>query len=270
MTPHDGAVGSHVQIVDYQRLAWAVHVLTDELHSQQISSLKIRSGEHLAAILTTAFLGLPPVELDWNGGPDIMFGCAANLDSSTSSESAPRGIAFEIKSLPGGFRKYEAAIDRSLRLGKEPEALTYGATVTSINDVLQGPGLVALTRASEQLDRKVGNRHSRNAFLIAHQFDYPIVEMLEMPLIAHLISRPRWELSLDTVWVLLAPSCLVVWSQKLERWTNLLWGSTEPNDPTPDPNSRLEVLQQIDLDFQARAGRDEPSPYVFEWSAPEK
>jgi hypothetical protein len=44
----------------HRTLRWAVDELVDKLAPEQLRKLNIRAGEHLAAILTTAFLGTAP------------------------------------------------------------------------------------------------------------------------------------------------------------------------------------------------------------------
>ncbi len=44
---------------------------------------------------------------------------------------------FEIKSLPGRFREFDAAIDRAQEAGTKPDGRVFKAVVTSVNTVLR-------------------------------------------------------------------------------------------------------------------------------------
>ena len=103
----------------HRTLFWAVDELVKMLAPEQLIKLDVRAGEHLAAILTTTFLRTAPAAVDTTGGVDLWF------DLSEGCEPRPADIlparatsaAFEIKSLPGGFRKFDGRIDQDKNRG---------------------------------------------------------------------------------------------------------------------------------------------------------
>ncbi|MDQ2875719.1 MAG: hypothetical protein M3Y33_13380 [Actinomycetota bacterium] len=64
------------------------------------ASLKVRSGEHLAAIFLSGLLGRTPSEFDDGGGPDLVFDAH---DKAWFPFASP--AVFEIKSLLGAYRQ---------------------------------------------------------------------------------------------------------------------------------------------------------------------
>src|SRR4051794_40772992 len=95
-------VGSPVYAVSYRRVFAAVDQLANELTVTDLRSLKVRSGEHIAAILLTSFLGVPPFEVDTAGGVDMKFLPPDRLDGLFKVDDLP--MAFEIKSMRGPYR----------------------------------------------------------------------------------------------------------------------------------------------------------------------
>ncbi|MGH3626519.1 MAG: hypothetical protein ACRDRL_03615 [Sciscionella sp.] len=173
---------------------------------------------------------------------------------------------FEVKSLPGGFREYDAAIDRAQKAGKRPEGRVFKTIVTSVNAVLR-EARPTLLRAKRQLDTKETPEHSKNIFLIAHFFDHFTVECYENKLIAHLLE-PLADLDgIDSVWVLWAPTHLVVWSSEHQEWTNLIFDAIDPSDAIPSRNESIELLQQVELEFLTHTNCPKQSPYVFDLTA---
>lgn len=264
--PSNDAQGSHVVAISHRTLSWAVTEVVRHL-ADDTGQLKIASGEHLAAVLATAFLGIRPTSVDASGGPDLVFDVTGR-DRSTPlfpavREDHARLLDFEVKSLPGSFREHDAALNRAIAPGNQPRNRAHSATFVSVNDIMRGPGRTMLDKARMQLDRKAGPGHSRNVFLISHFFDHPIVEVMDAPLLAHHLAPLDDCDDLDTVWVLLAPHSLVVWSTNLARWTNLIFGASDPGEIVPGDDEGLDLLQYIDLEFQRQAGLRSMSPYVY-------
>jgi hypothetical protein len=54
--------------------------MVETLGPETLRNLKVRAGEHLAALLTTAFLFTPPMRVDTDGGADLCFVRQINLD----------------------------------------------------------------------------------------------------------------------------------------------------------------------------------------------
>lgn len=77
-------------------------------------SQQLRAGEHLAAICLMAFLRCSaPVAFDTAGEVDLLFG---PLAESVLSIPAGVRVAFEVKSAAGGYREWDAAVDRAAPL----------------------------------------------------------------------------------------------------------------------------------------------------------
>ena len=70
----------------------------------------------------------------------------------------------EVKSLPGPFREFDAAINRALQRGNNPESKTFTAVFRSANDVLASEGRRMIDDALSQLDRKSEAGHSKTSF----------------------------------------------------------------------------------------------------------
>jgi hypothetical protein len=218
------------------------------------------TGEHLAAILTTAFLGTTPSEVDTTGGVDLWF------DLSEAQEPGPTGIlptrttsaAFEIKSLPGGTRKFNAEIDRDIARGVDPVGRSMEGRVWAANDVVHATRN-SLAEAQRQLRRKVRGRYtSTNVFLVVHPLDYVTAESFRDYVLGPYLEALEDVGELDTVWMLWHPHHLVVWSREHHEWINLLFGGMNPDEEPPD----LPVLE-AEQDFLTRIGHTDPSPYWF-------
>lgn len=267
-----GPIGSYV-VVRCRTLSWAVTEIVGTLSPDQISELKIPSGEHLAAILVTSFLGAAPRSIDSAGETDLIFEVPQSLSGDTLGRRLGLGNAqfadFEIKSLPGRFREHDAAINRAQEAGDEPDGSVFIATVTSVNTVLRGARDTIL-RARRQLDKKAKPGHSKNIFLVAHFFEHFTVECYESQFIAHLLEPLGDVVGIDSVWVLWAPTHLVVWSSEHQAWTNLWFENTDPNDVAPSHDESLELLQQIELEFLKQTNSPKGSPYVFSLTAADK
>jgi hypothetical protein len=121
--------------------------MVETLGPETLKNLKVRAGEHLAALLTTAFLLTTPVCIDVEGGADLWFDLSRRPDDrmkpSVLSANAV-SVAFEIKSMPGPFREFDSAIDRDRARGIDPRDRTFTVPVREASDVLReaGPGIV--------------------------------------------------------------------------------------------------------------------------------
>jgi hypothetical protein len=165
--------------------------------------------------------------------------------------------SFEVKSLPGGFRKFDAE-------SRVADGHYFRSPFTPANAVLRNEGRDMILKAKKQLDQKSSSGHSKNVFLIAHSFDYLTMEFQE-PLIGHLLE-PLDDIieGVDSVWILWAPlGHFVVWSVEDRQWTNVLVGCIDPGDVPPDFDEELDVFQQIDLEFLKQTNSPNSSPYGF-------
>lgn len=182
------------------------------------------------------------------------------LDREHSVSLGPLRYAdFEVKSLPGSFRQYDAIIDRALAAGRWPEE-QYAVTIRSAADVLRGPGRLMIDKARSQLERKSSPDHSKNVFLIAHVLEHPYVEMFD-----HLISPklpPLTDLrGIESMWLYLAPMHLAMWSSRAQIWTELILDADR--DGNGDFVRNQDFLQELEDRFLTCIGHTRGSPYLF-------
>ncbi|MDT7783520.1 MAG: hypothetical protein QOF58_1939 [Pseudonocardiales bacterium] len=263
-----GPEGRYVYLNPPGFLWRAVEVVSKKLTAEQAQALKIHSGEHLALLLTTAVLTTAPMSIDTAGGHDLVFDLANREPQATPAVEL--GMTehpyadFEIKSLPGGFREFNAGIDRAERAGRPPRQPGFGATVRSVNDILALEGRQMIDAARAQLERKAQTGHSRNIFLIAHLLEHPAVEPIAGHVIAHMLE-PLTDLhDIATVWLLWAPTHLVLWSTATQTWTDVMFAASDiPNDPDLRFDSDLDLLQDVEDEFLNRIGHTTGSPYLF-------
>lgn len=234
----------------------ATHALVRSLTARDISRLRVRSGEHLAAILTTAFFGRPPTGIEPGDGPDLVF--------AATEEGKSPAVLVEVKSLPGEFRRYEARLEQA---GDEAEQ-AHQVSVTSVNDVLTDHCLHWIEEAKGQLARKaaLGAHVAKHVFLIAHFLDYPTVECLENEVfLAHTLA-PLPDLGdVDVVWLLFAPTHLVVWSVQDGQWSDSVFTGADPADVDllHGVGGHMTFLQDVEALFLEEIGYDKGSPYLF-------
>lgn len=136
------------------------------IQMQGADKLKVRSGEHIAAILLTALHSLP-VAVDEDGGVDLVF------ERASAQEAWPFGdlvrAAVEVKSLPGKWRKHEY----NMRLGD-----TFHLEIQNAVEILE-LGSKKIMEAAQALQHKVGpSSTSRNAFMIIHPMDGLALELV--------------------------------------------------------------------------------------------
>jgi hypothetical protein len=260
LMPEDKYVGGEVVAIWHRSLTKAVSQLLT-LGSDKLKHLKVRSGEHLAAILTTAFLEVPPSELDLDGGVDLIFSLPENSRLGLLSVDAGTA-AFEIKSMPGPYRVFEDNIDRVRASGVDPIGLSMDVKVRTANDILVDAEPL-LARAAEALARKVKDGVSRHAFLVIHPFDHFAVECYESPFIAAVLAAPPCHLLFDSIWVLWVPSHLTVWSTPANGWVDIHFDSLNPDEDLPKAWEHLAALQAVESEFLDAVNASASSPYLF-------
>lgn len=244
-------------------------LLAEHLTERDISRLKVNSGEHLAAILASAFLGRGPVgvepDLEPNGGPDLVF--------PPDADAGLPAVAMEIKSLSGdkqgNFRRFEASLERA----SDATERTHWAEAVSINDLLSGEGLRQVEIARQQLATKVPSTLDvaveRHVFLVAHLMDYPTVEGLNDEIVALAPTlEPLPDLGgVDAVWLVLAPmDQLVVWSGNDQRWSDYFFTGQHPEadeDLPVEVFEHMTYLQGVEALFLKGIGHEKGSPYLF-------
>ncbi|MEU9405150.1 hypothetical protein AB0E08_05485 [Streptomyces sp. NPDC048281] len=265
----DAYVGTHVVAISYDVMDAATAVLAQRLPTETLHAMKLASGEHLAAMLATAYLRAVPVAVDVDGGVDLTFSLKASdgLDLKTLLGRDDVEFAdFEVKSVPGPFReKYLPATTRAMERG-EAQPPAHQAKVVSANDVIEAAtGMIG--KAAGQLRDKSSPDRARVAFIVSHFFDRPFVECLQ-PLISQALAPLDPPEGVDAVWMYLAPSHVLVWSAA-SGWSDLLLGSFTEEEIGPEHAFGMELLQHYEGLFLERAGIDKPSPFFFEFTVPQ-
>jgi hypothetical protein len=263
--PSEDSAGRLSVVIWHRTLQWAADVLAEKLPPESLGRLNVRSGEHLAAILTTAFLRTAPAEVDTTGGVDLWFDLSDGRHrKATILPAGALSAAFEVKSLPGEYRKFDAGIDRDRARGVDTTGRGFDQTVCAANDVLH-EAVPWVRRASEQLHRKASPGTSLNVFLVIHPFDYLTKETLTEPVIGMYLDPLEDVGGLDTVWVLWAPHHLTVWSYARHEWINLIFDTMNPGetDEWMRRPIRIASLQEAEQYFLTRTGYTGGSPYLF-------
>jgi hypothetical protein len=231
--PERGPEGLSVVATSATALVYAARQLAQ---MQGAEKLKVRSGEHIAAILLTALHSLP-VGVDEDGGVDLVF-----ERGSAQTRAWPFGeslrAAVEVKSLPGKWRKHEY----NMRLGD-----TYQVKIQNAFEILE-LGSKKIIEAAEALQHKVGSSStSRNAFMIIHPMDALATELISGgPVIGHLLPALNEHVALDYLWVYWYPGLLSKWSRKDRSWTDYLFAETRPNESPAEDD--IEVAEDVFLE----------------------
>lgn len=187
--------------------------------------LKVRSGEHIAAILLTAVCSSAPTRLDSDGGIDLIF--------DRSNQQWPFGdlrrAAVEVKSLPGRWRRFEARVQIGQR---------HDVKIRHAADILQEASSVILDGANA-LKRKTGPEPiSRSVFLLVHPMDgFAIEAHGDLPIIGHLLPKLSSGVEVDRLWVLWHPHALTMWSQGDGVWTDILFDQVAHEHSSPGAES---------------------------------
>ncbi len=208
-----------------------------------VKKLALRAGERLAAILTTTFLRTAPAAVDTTGGGDLWFDLSERCEPRPA-DILPAGAAsaaFEVKSLPGGFRKFDGRIDQAKDRGVDAIGRSLEAQVRAAKDVLRD-ARPWLLDARSQLRRKTGGGTSMNAFLVIHPFDYVTAECFRDYVIGPYLDPLDDVGDLDTVW---HPDHLTMWSRERHEWINLQFDLMNPDEKprrSPHPPGCRAVL----------------------------
>lgn len=265
--PDNDLSGGFVIAIAPPTLLWATDQMMEALGPETLRKLKVHAGEHLAAMLTTAFLRTPPMAVDTAGGADLRFDLSSSprhglIPASILADSAA-SAAFEIKSMPGPSREFNSVIDRDVARGNETIGRSLKIRVQSASSVLRDMGPV-LRSAGDQLLRKTKTDKSRNIFVVIHLFDYLVSECMQ-PIVGPLLD-PLPEIDgVDTVWVLWPLEHLTVWSNEQRAWTDLLFNAIDPD--SQDDSDEMDPLQHAENYFLTRVGHVGGSPYLFKLSA---
>jgi hypothetical protein len=268
--PHTGGtfnknlVGGQIVAIEHRTLWWAIDVMLQTLPPDKLSKLNMRAGEHLAAILTTAFLGVAPSDVDTTGGVDLSFRFP-HADRSLGPRVFPTGVteaAFEVKSLPGPYREWQHGIERDEVRGLDPTGRMLVGTIKRANDVLL-EARSSVRRAVNQLYKKTSAATSKNVFLVVHPLDHMVIECIEHPVIGPLLDPLEGVGDLASVWVLWVPDHLTMWSRGDHEWVDLFFGAATLEDVLARELDRLAVLQEAEGYYLTRVGHVGRSPYRF-------
>lgn len=223
-------------------------MLGERLTAEQLAALKVRSGEHVGAIVATMLHFEAPIAVDEDGGPDLAF------EPSDAWERPGVEVAYEIKSVAGDFREFDA------RSGDQGAPQKFSATFRTIGDIV-GQQFDVVRAADERLAGKVSADSSRNVILVLHPFDgFPIeiADTLSGLLIGAGMSTSFAETGLDTVTlVVLPPGSIARWPRTLDRWESIVFAS-DPDNPEEDDES---AIMSAETEFMARFRPGVESPY---------
>lgn len=262
----DASVGTHVVAISYDVMDAATAVLAEHLPTETLHAMKLASGEHLAAMLATAYLRAVPVAVDVHGGVDMTFSLKASDGLQLKTLLGRDDVEFadfEVKSIPGTFREeYLPASTRAMERGEE-QPPAHWATIVSANDVIDAAAGM-ISQAAGQLRKKSSPDRARVAFIVSHFFDRPYVECVQ-PLISQALAPLEPPEGVDAVWMYFAPSHVLVWSAA-GGWSDLLLGSFTMEEIGPEHAYGMELLQHYEGLFLERAGIGKPSPFFFEFT----
>jgi hypothetical protein len=262
-------VAGRLSVVIWNRtLWWAVDELVEQLTPKQLRTLKVRSGEHLAAILTTTFLRTAPAEVDTRGGVDLWFDLARAQDPRPVGLLPARATlaAFEVKSLPGGYREFDAASDRDAARGVDPIGRSIDGMMRAAKDVLREAHPSLEDARNQLLSKPQGEGASMNVFLVVHLLDYLTAECFKDLVIGPYLDPLEDIDDIDTVWVLWPPHHLTMWSRERREWMNLMFDAMNPDEVSARQQRQIAipVLLEAEQYFLTRTGRTDRSPYFFE------
>lgn len=223
-------------------------MLGDGLPAEQLAALKVRSGEHVGAIVATMIQFVAPAAVDDGGGPDLEF------EPSDTWERPGVDVAYEIKSIAGDFREFDA------RLGDPGAPQEFSTMVRTIDDIV-GQASDVVRSADESLAGKVSADSSRNVILVLHPLDgFPIeiTDMMSELLIGAGLSTSFADTGLDTVTlVVLPPGSIARWTRTLDGWESIIF----PSDPdNPDEDDEPPIMT-AETEFMARFRPGVDSPY---------
>lgn len=235
---------------EYRTLLHAA-VLVSEMPLDQRTALKVRSGEHLAAILATALFMQAPSEVDTTGGADLVFDAVPT--DRCSGLFPPGDQVMEIKSLGSEFRRFDA---------HKTEGSVHQVTVQNTSSLVDelGPPLID---AARQLARH--DAAARHIFVIVHPFERLVVDVVNSPFVGAAMPPLRPPQGVDAVWVLFHPDQLVLWSSSRSCWVQVIFNAFAEDPPALDDQSAL--LQHAEQVFLAslpmRSRLSSPFLYSF-------
>ncbi len=190
-----------------------------------LAALDLNSGEHIAAIVATAFLGAAPTAVDVDGSVDMVFtNLSPNCALTVGCDETVTAASFEVKSMRGEFRRFFN--QRSTKIGD-----SYETSIRTITDIA-GEAQTEIRRAADALRAKTDSAQSRNIMIIVHSFEHLAIEVIERLFLSHLLAPPGDDLDeIASIWMVLYPSHVVRWERSRQRWVNLGTGAGTIGDP---------------------------------------
>jgi len=223
-------------------------MLGEGLTAEQLTALKVRSGEHVGAIIATMIHFEAPTAVDDSGGPDLEF------EPSATWERPNVRVAYEIKSIAGNYREYDA------RLGDPGAPQEISTMVRTIDDIV-GQASDVVRSADESLAGKVSSDTSRDVILVLHPMDEFPIEITDMTselLIGAGLSTSFADTGLDTVTlVVLPPGSIARWTRTIDGWESIVFPS-DPDNPGEDDEPPIIAAES---EFMARFRPGVDSPY---------
>jgi hypothetical protein len=259
----EGLVGTPIIAIYYKTVCRAIDEVIEALGPDATARLKIDSGEHLAAIMATAFLGVAPCHTDVDGGPDLVFDLSSRPGRRfVVGRDHAQFADFEVKSLPGPTRQYNAETNRAQRRGQQPRQTEFRTVFRAAADVVAAAGPM-IGKAAAQLEAKSSPERARVVFLVSHPFDHLYVEIMQTFVAQHLPPLTDLPDTVDAVWLLLFPGHLIVWSVPEQQWATLHFTGTNAGEELPGADEGFEFLAAVDMEFGSRLGTTQPSPYAY-------
>lgn len=242
--------GPWIEVHLPDHLELAIELLAAQPRAE-VDRLKIWSGEHLAALILTAFTGHAPRCADAAGEVDLVF----DLPTGTDVFGGGRH-SVEVKTVPGPFRHW---LHRATRQQTPP---VHGVPIVELAIVESEISIAAATAAAAANRRCDGS--TQHAFVIVHPFD-----MLAPVSIRELFTGPFLTLDplpngIESLTVLLWPEEILSRRRDATEWTQALFGRPSsghagaPRDVSDDPMLTMHEAEGLLLDRLGIPRADSP------------
>jgi hypothetical protein len=236
-------------------LRWAVAELLKK-GPATTQQLKVASGEHLAAILLTAFVLAAPSAVDTTGEVDLVF--VVDTERSIPDRVAVgEVVAVEVKSVAGRFRKFNGWTDRA---GSEALGAEVTVQVRSADTILSDAAPL-INRMAMKLESVCANH--RYGFMVVHPFEQFAAEIISEPVLAGVLQPLVLPQPLDGLWVLWWPDQVTAWSQTEHCWYQMFFDAVSSDDDT-ECSGPLDALRETEEAFLSGIGFTEGSPFLFD------
>ena len=262
----DGLIGTTVWCLHPYTLMRGAE-LVREMDGEMLAVLfrGVRSGEHLAAIWLAALFGTAPSAVDrGDGTPDLVFD-VPDVGRFTGLDVRER-TAFEVKSLAGNFRKWDAELDRAIAAGREPRQASASQAVESMELVLP-----TCEEMAERAARQFGGPEAdsaQQAFIVVHPFERLTVEAVaEFPMLAPAMRSFKLPDDVSAVWLYWWPQLVTVWSRSLGAWARQFSATADEHfiDRSSELYDAQELIQRAEQHMFALLDDPPASPFHFGW-----